>query len=451
LKALQPSRKSASRGSAAAEGLLEDGMMSDNRASAVGDLTRWIRPGDCILWGQATADPLTLTRALVDQRHALARLRVFVGIGVAQTLRPDLADAFDFVGYCAAGPHRALSRAGLLHVLPVHYSSLPGLIASGQLEVDVVLVQVSPPDAQGRYSLGLATEYLPAAIDKARVVIGEVNPAVPWTHGQRTLTQADFDLLVPAALAPVDMPAARASAVELAIARHVAGLVQDGATLQTGIGAVPDAVLAALRNHRDLGLHTGAAGDGVVGLVEAGALTNARKSIDRGVSIAGILMGTAPLRAWAHCNAALRMCASDYTHGADVLARIDNLVAINSAIEVDLTGQVNAEVANGVYVGAVGGAVDFLRGAARSRGGIPIVALPATVGATSRIVAQLSGPVSTARSDAGVIVTEHGVADLRGQTLAERARRMIAVAAPEHREALERAAHEQLRHSGAPL
>ena len=171
-------------------------------------------------------------------------------------------------------------------------------------------------------------------------------------------------------------------------------------------------------------------------LAEAGALTNDRKAIDRGVSIAALLVGSARLQRFAHRNPALQLRASDYTHAAATLAAIEQFVAINSAVEVDLSGQVNAELAGGRYVGAVGGAPDFLRAAQRSRGGLPIVALPATAGVRSRIVANLSGPVTTPRCDAGLIVTEHGVADLRGLTLRQRRRRMIDLAAPEHREAL---------------
>lgn len=413
------------------------------------DLAPWVRPGDTIVWGQATAEPRTLTHALVAQRHAFARLRVFVGIGASPTLQPEHADAFDFVGYSASGTHRALADAGVLDILPCHYSQLPELMRSGPLRIDVVMLQVSPPDAQGRHSLGLAQEYLLAALDAARVVMAEVHPDVPWVHGARTLQAADIDLLVHAAHAPLDAATGTPGPVEQAIARHVASLIDDGATLQLGIGNVPEAVLAALHDRRDLGLHTGAAGDGVAALAQAGVLTNARKSIDPGVSVAGLLMGGPRLRQWAHRNPALELRGTEYTHDAAVLASIDRLVAINSAIEVDVTGQVNAEVAGGVYVGAVGGAIDFLRGAARSKGGLPIVALPATAKGKTRIVAQLSGPVSTPRADAGLFVTEHGIADLRGQPLARRVRRLIDIAAPEHREDLERQAHETLRRCGA--
>ncbi len=411
-----------------------------------------VRPGDTLWWGQATAEPLTLTRALVRHRQALAqggRLRVFVGLGASDTLQPGHADTIDFFGYAAGGPHRCLTEAGVLDILPCHYSQLPGLIRSGVLLAEVVLLQVSPPDEQGRHSLGLAQEYLPAAIERARVVIGEINPAIPWTHGGLHLQASDFALLVDAEHPPLDQSRSAPGPVEQAIARHVAALVEDGATLQLGVGNLPEAVLAALHGHRDLGLHSGAVGDGIAGLAEAGVLTNARKSLDTGVGIGGILMGSERLRRWAHRNPALQLRGTGYTHDPEVLAASHKLAAINSAIEVDLTGQINAEVAAGVYVGAVGGAVDFLRGAARSRGGLPIVALPATARGKSRIVAQLNGPVSTPRGDAGLIVTEHGVADLRGQTLSRRGRRLIDIAAPEHREDLERQAHETLRRCGA--
>lgn len=423
--------------------------MSDKLACQLQDL---IRPGDTLWWGQATAEPLTLTRTLVEHRHALAqggRLRVFVGMAASNTLRPEQADAIDFFGYAAGGAHRALADAGVLDILPSHYSHLPGLIQGGVLPADVLLLQVSPPDEAGRYSLGLVREYLPAVLDKARVVIGEVNPAIPWTHGGPHLQAGDFALQIAAEHPPLDQPRGTIGPTEQAIARHVAGLIEDGATLQLGVGNLPEAVLAALHGHRDLGLHSGAVTDGIAQLAEAGVLTNARKSQDSGVGIGGILMGGETLRRWAHRNPQIELRSTDYTHHPEVLARSHKLAAINAAIEVDLTGQINAEVAAGVYVGAVGGAVDFLRGAARSHGGLPIVALPATAKGASRIVAQLSGPVSTPRSDAGLIVTEHGVADLRGQPLSRRVRRLIDIAAPEHREALERQAHELLRRCGA--
>ncbi len=233
------------------------------------------------------------------------------------------------------------------------------------------------------------------------------------------------------------------------LARHIAAQVEDGSCIQLGVGNLPEAVLAALRSHRDLGLHTGAVSDGVADLADAGVLTNKYKTIDADMGTAGVLMGGERVRRWAHRNPRLQMRDTAYTHAPEILSGMDRFVAINSGIEVDLTGQINSEVAGGLYMGAVGGAMDFLRGAARSKGGLPILALPSTAKSNSRIVAELSGPVSTPRADAGLIVTEHGVADLRGLPLSRRVRRMIDIAAPEHREQLDRQAHTLLRQSVA--
>ncbi|KXV16706.1 acetyl-CoA hydrolase [Caballeronia megalochromosomata] len=401
-----------------------------------------IRPGDTIMWGQSHAEPVTLMRALVEARHRIGRVRLFLGIGLSDVLAPEHADAFDFLAYCGSGANRRLARAGVLDILPAHYSQLPQLVRSATLRVDVVMLQVSPPDALGRYSLGLAREYLVEALNSARTIIGEVTPGVPWTHGGPYLRATDFDLLVESDAPLADTPASTPGPVETAIGKHVASLVEDGATLQTGIGAIPDAVLAQLMDRRDLGVHTGSIGDGIAALCEAGVVTNARKAIDAGVSVGGVIIGSARVREFAHRNPAVELRGTEYTHDATVLRHLDRFVAINSAVEVDLSGQVNAEVAAGTYVGAVGGVGDFLRAAQASRGGVPIIAMPSMAGRHSRIVAQLSGPTTIARSDACVIVTEYGVADLRGLSLAQRVSRMIDVAHPDHRERLEREARD---------
>lgn len=410
------------------------------------DLAAWIRPGDTILWGQANAEPLPLTRALAAQRHAVGgRFRVFLGMSHADTFGPEHADAIDFLAYGGNGRNRSLAKAGVLDVLPCHYSQLPEMIATGALRIDVLLLQVAPPDERGRYSLSIAHEYLLPAIDTARVVIAEVNELAPWTHGERELTGDDIDGIVRTSRPPLESSRAEPGDVELAIGRHAAGVIEDGAVLQLGLGAIPEAVLAQLSGHRDLGVHSGAIVDGVADLVEAGVITNARKARDTGISIGGLMIGSRRIHEFAHRNPSVRFRSTAYTHDPNVLASLDRFTAINSAIEVDLTGQINAEVAGGVYVGAVGGAMDFLRGAHRAKGGLPIVALPSRAGEASRIVATLGGPVSTPRADAGLIVTEYGVADLRGCTVRERVQRMIAIAHPEHREALERAAHDAVR------
>lgn len=401
------------------------------------DLTRFIRPGDTVMWGQSHAEPLGLIRRLVAQRHALGRIRLFLGIGLGDALSPEQADAFDFLSYCGSGSNRPLAEAGVLDILPVHYSRLPQLMASGRLRIDVLLLQVSPPDAEGRHSLGMAREYLLGAIGRARVVIGEVHPDVPWTFGGPYLTEADFTALLPSDAALPESAPRRIGPVEEAIGRNVAALIEDGATLQTGIGNIPDAALMALADRRDLGVHSGAIGEGLAALCTAGVVTNRRKSIDAGLTIGGALMGGAALRAFAHENPALELRGTDYTHDPRVLGRIDRFVALNSAIEVDLSGQINSETVGRRYLGAVGGIVDFLRAAGASAGGVPIVALPSTGGGKSRIVPALAGPVSVPRSDSCVIVTEYGIADLRGLSLSERIGRLIAVAHPDHRAALE--------------
>lgn len=404
----------------------------------VPDLSALIRPGDTVMWGQSHAEPVKLMRALVEQRHRFQRIRIFLGIGRTEVLAPEHASEFEFLAYCGSGSNRKLARAGVLDILPIHYSQLPALVATEALRIDVVMLQVSPPDEHGRYSLGLAREYLVEAVAHARVIIVEVNPNVPWTYGGPYLLESEIDLLVHSDQTFEDAPAAPPGAVESSIGTHVASLVNDGMTLQTGIGAIPDAVLSHLHDKRDLGVHSGSIGDGFATLCEAGVVTNSRKKIDAGVTVGGVIIGSERVRHWAHRNRALELRGTEYTHSPAVLGQIDGFAAINSAVEVDLTGQINAEMVADTYVGAVGGVADFLRAAHASRGGMPIVALPSTAGAHSRIVSRLSGPVTVPRSDGCVIVTEYGIADLRGLSLAQRIPRMIAIAHPDCRERLER-------------
>jgi acyl-CoA hydrolase len=268
-------------------------------------------------------------------------------------------------------------------------------------------------------------------------VIAEINDQAPSTAGPHALKANDIDFAVHTSHPPLSPPAVTLHEAELGVARMAASLIEDGAVLQYGIGALPEAIVAQLSDRCDLGLHSGAIGDAAAVFIKAGGL-NTRKSVDTGISVTGVLMGSQVLNRLAHRNSQLQIRSVDYTHSPAMLASLDHLVTINSAVEVDLTGQVNAEVAGGVYVGAVGGAMDFMRGARFSRGGLPIVALPSrTEGKNiSRIVSRLSGPVSTPRSDGLIIVTEHGIADLQGLSLAQRTSRMIAVAHPQERERL---------------
>ena len=397
------------------------------------DLRGLVRPGDCVVWGQGPGEPRTLTEAVVAQRTVLGPLRVFLGASYSGTLDPSHADHLRFVGIGGIGSNRSLARAGVLEVLPCHVSAIPGLLAEGTLPVDVVLVQLSPAGPDGRHSLGLACDWMAAAIAAARTVVAEVNDRVPRTRGD-TLVAADrLDHVVFSSRPPVTVDPPPPSPTSARIGALVAGLVPDGATVQLGVGGVAPAVAAALGRHQDLGLHCGVLGDWYVELSRSGALTNAAKAVDRGVSVTASLAGTSRLYDHVARDERLELHPVSHTHDRAVLARLGSLVAVNSAIEVDLTGQVNAETVGGVHVGAVGGQVDFVRAAMASTGGRSIIALPSTAarGTRSRIVARLADAVvTTPRSDADVVVTEHGIADLRGASLPERAQRLIAVADP---------------------
>ncbi len=412
------------------------------------DLTTIIKPGDSVVWGQGSGEPVTLVEKLVEQRHALGRLSAFVGGTLySGALKPEHTDTISVSAFGAIGTLRPLAAAHVLQIIPCHLSQLPGYFLDGIVRCDVLLLHLSAPDETGQYSFSLANDYLQFAMQRARVVIAEVNDQAPWTYCAGRLDSARIDYIVRVSRPPMQLEPAPFGAVEEAIARHIGNYVSDGATIQIGIGAIPDAVLAGLGDRRDLGFHSGLMSDRVAELMEAGVITNARKPIDTGVSVAGTLRGTARLYDFAHRNPALRLHTLMHTHRPEVLAQLDNIVAINSAVEVDLTGQVNAEVADGVHIGAVGGQCDFGRGALMAAHGRSVIAFPATArrGQKSRIVARLSGPVTTARSDADLIVTEYGVADLRGQALPERMKRMIAISHPDFREQLEREAHAALR------
>jgi acyl-CoA hydrolase len=404
------------------------------------DLRPYLRPGDRIVVGQACGEPTTLVEALVEQGRDIGGLSAFIATSFSGLFGP--AAGFSLSSMGAIGALRTMAKAHELSVIPCHVSQVGPLIEAGTIGCDVAFVQVSPADEHGDHSCGLIGDYVRAAVAKARVVIAEVNDQVPFTFGE-SLSSASIDHAVRVSRPPVELPPARITDTDEAIALHAAAYIGDGSVIQTGIGAVPDAILRLLRDRTDLGVHSGMLGDGLVDLVEAGVVTNARKNIDRGVSVTGALIGTRRLYAFADRNPDIRVCATSYTHDPVVLARLDRLVTVNSAVEVDLTGQVNAEQSGSAYLGGTGGQGDFVRAGARSSGGHAIIALPATAkgGTVSRITTTLSGPVTTPRSDVDVIVTEFGAAELKGRSLAERASRLVAVAHPDFQEALARKAH----------
>lgn len=417
-------------------------MLPEIRSAKEVCLADHIRPNDVIVCGQVTAEPLTLTRKLVAERAAYPQARVFLGATFGDTFQPEHSDHLRFVSYGAMGSAAALAKARVLDVLPLHYSQLELAFSSGNCKADVVLLQLSPGLPGGRPSLGLANDYVLAAARRARVVMAEWNPDAPYTHGAELPDDIRIDVLVQADHPPLVLPSQAAGEVESAIAAHVAQWIPDGATVQMGIGALPDAVLAGLHAHHDLGLHTGMASDRVAQLITSGVITNRRKSIDRGVSVTNVVAGSEVLYELAHRNPAFSVRPASYTHNAKILAQVDQLHAVNAALEIDLTGQVNAECVGSELRGGVGGLNDFMRAARNSTGGRAIMVLQSTAsgGKLSRVVPRIaSGAVTITRSDIDTVVTEFGVADLRHCTLNERAERLIAIAAPAFRQELEKA------------
>lgn len=400
------------------------------------DFATVLRPGDVVAWPQGSGEPLALTARLVAQRHAVPPVGLFIGMSTSTTLSPDHVDRFTIRSLNGAGTNRSLAAAGALDIIPTHVSTIPGLLRCGAIKADVVLLRVRPHPQAGYVTTGVVADYTQALIAAARCVIAEVDERLPLTGQDALVPVGAIHHFVHATGVESLLPDPLPTPLDQRIAEVVAGFIPDRATVQLGIGSLPVAVCRALRHHRDLGIHTGVVSDALVELVESGVVTNACKGIDAGVSVTGALFGSRRLFDFADANPALAMRSAEYTHSTATMAQIAALHSVNSALEVDLTGQANAEQAGRRYLGAVGGQVDFVRGAWASPGGRSIIALPATTpdGSRSRIVPSLDGrPVTTARSDIDVVITEYGVAELRGCTLSERRRRLAAIAHPDLR------------------
>ncbi len=410
------------------------------------DFPSLVRPGDQVLWTQGAGEPVTIVQSLLEQRHSIGPFSVLLGASYVDLVRPEHADVIQFRALGAVGTARSLVAAGAADVLPCHLSEIAGLLATGALRADVVIVQLAEHPVTGQLSFSSVHGYVGAALRHARVVVAEINERAPFTSTRHPCDAEQIDFVVRTSRDLVEAPGRTPSPVDKGIAEHVLGLIPDGATIQLGIGGIPRAVSAGLTNRRDLSMHTGVIGDEVIDLMESGALTNARKPLDRGVTVTGGLIGTNRLFDFAHHNPALAVEPVSYTHSHAVLTRLPNLISVNSALEVDLTGQVGSEVAGRSYVGTIGGQVDFVRGSLGSDGGRSIIALGScTSSGHSRVVARLTSGVATvSRADADVVVTEWGVAELRGRTLRERVRAMVAIADPRFREQLEREAAAQV-------
>ena len=406
------------------------------------DFARLIREGDCVAWSGAAAEPVGLVEQFSAALPALPPCTGFASVGVSLALDPvHVAGRLRIRALGGTGTNRRFQEVGALDVLPVHYGSLPDLVAEGTLRLDVVLTTLAADG--GGFTSGPQVDYIADALPRARVVIAELNDQAPVLFGETAVSRDDIDHVVHVSRELVEMRAGNPGAVAAQIGANVARLVPDGATIQVGLGVLPDAVLQALAGKRDLGIHSGTIGDRVMDLIEAGVVTNRRKPIDTGLTITAGLLGAARLYRFGHRNAAIQLRSPRYTHDNGVHRLIPNLIGINTALEVDLTGQTNAEAANGRHLGMVGGHADFMRGCLRSNGGKGIVALASTArgGKVSSIVARLGdGIITTSRSDADIVVTEYGVAELRGRTVSERAAALIAIAHPDFRRELEGAA-----------
>ena len=362
-----------------------------------------------------------------------------VAMGPAKFAQPGLERSFRFNGFFLGAPTRKAVDDNRGDYTPCFFSEVPRLFKQKILPVDVALIQVTPPDEDGNCSYGVSADYTQAAAECARIVIAQMNRQLPRTGGVK-IHLDKITYIVEKDDPVVELLPAKLCDVERRIGQLVAELVPDGATLQLGIGAIPDAALSFMTHKKDLGIHSEMFSDGVVSLAQAGVVTNASKTIHRGKFVATFLMGTRKLYDFVNNNSAVEMHPVDYVNDPYVIGQHENMISINSALQVDLMGQVNAEMIGGSQYTGIGGQVDFVRGAGRSVGGKSIIALPSTArnGTISRICRQLDqgAAVSTSRNDVHFVVTEYGVADLRGKTVRQRAEALIAISHPAFRSML---------------
>ncbi len=408
----------------------------------------FVRSGMRVFIQTAAAAPQLLISAMVDRAAELRGVEIvhMHTEGSAAYTEPQYRDSFHASALFVGHNLREAVNAGRADYIPVFLSEVPRLFRRGILPLDVALLHVSPPDRHGFCSLGISVDVARAASDCARILIAQVNPHMPRTHGDGLIHVSRLTAMVECSEPLLECAPKPLTSVERAIGRQVAGLVEDGATLQMGIGAIPDAVLAALGSHRRLGIHTEMFSDGVIDLVERGIITNESKKVHPGAIVAGFAVGSRRLYDFMDDNPMVKMLDIAYVNDTDVIRRNPQVTAINSALEVDLTGQVCADTLGGKQYSGVGGQMDFIRGAALSENGRPIIALPSvTSRGESRIVPMLKpgAGVTTTRAHVHYVVTEFGVAMLYGSSLRQRAQQLIDIAHPDHREALSKQAHER--------
>ncbi len=400
-----------------------------------------IKPGSIIFVGESCGEPQTLVEALVEAKERLKGSHIVDSRRITGSKYAQLYDYFHIITLHVTPDNQEAVHRRKVDFLPVRLSEAHTLFHdSNLLPIDAALVQVSPPDIQGYCSLGVSVGYTLDAALSARMAIAEVNKQMPRTYGRNQLHIDMFDYLIESSRPLLEYPYPDIGEVEMKVAANVQQLIDDGSVLSIGIGAVPEAVVRSLEGKRKLGIHTGMICDGFITPIEKKIITNERKQIDKGKTVAALALGTKKLFEFMNENPVVKMHPYSYTHDVKRIAQFDNFVFISSAVAVDLTGQVSAESIGDIQISTIGGQADFIRGATLSKGGKSIIALTSTTrdGKSSRIVPQFKEGtvVSTPRYDIHYVVTEHGIAELRGKTLSQRINALISVAHPKLRDEL---------------
>ncbi|MGC8658056.1 MAG: acetyl-CoA hydrolase/transferase family protein [Desulfomonilaceae bacterium] len=414
----------------------------EQRVLPAQEAVKVIRSGDRVVQGHACGEPTCLVEAMVDRAGELEGVEIvhMVSMGKARYCRPEYSKSFTHNSLFVGSTSRQAIHEGRGDYTCCFFSEIPLLFRDNLLPVDVALITVSPPDKSGFVCLGISVDYTKQASLSAKTVIAAVNPNMPRIAGDSYLHVTDIDYFVPTEEALIELNPPTLGQLEKAIGSNVSTLIRDGDCLQLGIGALPDAVLSFLGDKTDLGIHSEMISDGVMNLAEAGVITCKRKTFRPRKAVITFAMGTKKFYQWLDNNALMESHPVDFTNDPYIIAKNDNMVSINSAISVDLQGQVAADCLGPKQFSGVGGQVDFVRGANQSKGGRSIIAMPSTAanGKASRIVAALDRgqAVTTSRNDVAYVVTEHGIASLKGKTVRQRAEALIAIADPRFRDEL---------------
>lgn len=420
----------------------------ENRYTSAAEAVKAINSGDKIFIQSVAGAPQVLIDAMVARSGELRNVEIYHLHTEAKApyVEPQYDGIFRLKSFFVGANVRQATQEHRADYIPVFLSEVPHLMREGIIPIDVALVHISPPDAHGFCSLGVSVDATLAAIEMATTVIAQVNTEMPRTQGDGCIHIKNFDFLVEHNSPIPEAPVAALTDVELKIGRNVANLVDDGATLQMGIGGIPNAVLASLTGHSKLGVHTEMFSDGLIPLIESGVITNEKKKLNKGKTVSSFVMGSKKLYDYIHDNPGILLLDVAYVNDVANIRKNPRVTAINSAIEIDLTGQVCSDSIGMKHFSGVGGQIDFIRGASYSKEGKPIIAISSTTPkGVSKITPflKLGAGVVTTRANMHYVVTEYGVANLYGRSLKERTRMLINIAHPDHRETLEKAAFER--------